>query len=51
MFAYLVDYKMSAILIRNDFNSSIQILKKLKLGYIQELDYDHCFYAENYVLG
>ena len=34
MFTYLIDYKISAILVRNNFNSSIQIFKKLKLRYI-----------------
>ena len=34
IFTYLIDYKISAILIRNDSNSSIQIFKKLKLEYI-----------------
>ena len=43
MYAYLVDYGMSGILVRNDSDSSIQIPSKTRLGNITEINYDNCF--------
>ena len=46
MYAHLVDYGMSGVLVRNDSNSSVQIPGKTRLGNVTEMDYDNCFHAD-----
>ena len=43
MFAYLINYIITKILIRNKFNISIQISKKLRLKNVLEINYENYF--------
>ena len=46
MYAHLMDYRMSGVLVRNDSNSSVRILSKTRLRNVTELDYDNYFQAD-----
>ena len=43
IFAYLINYTITGILIRNESNISIQISRKLRLKNILEMDYENYF--------
>ena len=43
IFAYLINYTITKILIRNKSNISIQIPKKLRLKNVLEINYENCF--------
>ena len=46
MFAHIVDHNMSAILVRNESNKVVQLPRKLRIGNVQEMDYEHCFLTD-----
>ena len=47
MYAYLVDSTFSSVLVKNSTDKSVQIPRKSKLGAIQEMAYENCFFATN----
>ena len=44
IFAYIVDYEIGAILIRNNGEKNIIILKNLYLNYLQNYETDGAYY-------
>ena len=45
LFAHLVDYEMTGVLVRNDSSKPVQVPRKFKLGRVLEIDYKNCFQA------
>ena len=43
MYTHLVDLSTSAILVTNNTDRTVQILRKAKLGAIEEIGYENCF--------
>ena len=43
MFAYLINYIIIRVLIRNKSNIFIYILRKLRLKNVLEINYENCF--------
>ena len=43
IFAYLINHIITEVLIRNKSNTSIHILRKLRLKNILEMNYENCF--------
>ena len=43
IFAYLIDYIITEILIRNKSNTPVHIPRKLRLENILEMNYENCF--------
>ena len=46
MYAHRVDHGIFSVLVRNDSDSSMQILGKTRLGNVTEIDYDNYFQAD-----
>lgn len=46
LFAHLVDHTMTGVLCRNESGMPVRVPRKLKLGVVQEMDYENCFQAE-----
>ena len=46
LFAYLVNYEIIGILVRNNSSKSIQVPRKFKLSKVLEIDYENCFQAD-----
>ena len=44
LYAHFVDFSLLAILIRNDLNQYIKILKNFRLDTIQKADFDNCYH-------
>ena len=43
-YAYLIDYNIYYVLIKNEISKFIQILRNIKLNIIEEIDFDNCYY-------
>ena len=44
LYAHLVDASMTAVITKNDTDYAVQVPRNMKLGTIQEADFDNCYY-------
>ena len=44
LYTHLVNVFMTAVIVKNDFNQIIKILRNLRLKIVQKADFDNCYY-------
>ena len=47
IYAYIIDINIAGVIIKNKTNYAMQILKKLHLRILQEVDYENVFFAKS----